>query len=92
MPITLRVKRVKFCFTDTENVYATFNTILVNVLFAITQWTHWFEKVKNKKNKKNFKKLSIRSKILVISLIDINYLLVNDKYINLSRNHFLYIL
>ena len=27
---------------------------LLNVLFAITQWTHWFEKVKNKKNKKNF--------------------------------------
>ena len=30
MPITLRVKRVKFCFTDTENVYATFNTILAS--------------------------------------------------------------
>lgn len=50
------------------------------------------KRLKIKKNKKNLKKLSIRSKILVISLTDINYLLVNDKYINLSRNHFLHIL
>lgn len=49
------------------------------------------KRLKMKKIKK-IKKLSIRSKILVISLIDVNYLLVNDKYINLSRNHFLHIL
>ena len=84
MPITLRVKRVKFCFTDTENVYATFNTILASEPIDLTR-------LKIKKIKKN-KKNSIRSKILIISLIDINYLLVNDKYINLSRNHFLHIL
>ena len=47
--------------------------------------------LKRLKIKKN-KKISIRSKFLVISLIDINYLLVNDKYIKWSRNHFLHIL
>ena len=85
MPITLRVKRVKFCFTDTENVYATFNTILASEPIDL-------KRLKIKKIKKKIKKNSIRSKILIISLIDINYLLVNDKYINLSRNHFLHIL